>query len=94
MVCLYVELFDGFFEPNENEKKATQDLIKFLAMEPRWPEMVTFEEMNVSVPAPKYKPIADIAVRLFYAEAMSKGFIAGAKEILDHGRGASKALTD
>ena len=55
LFCLYFELFQELIEPNEQEKEAIEELRDHLQRIFRWPEMVTFEEMNLPVPDPDPK---------------------------------------
>ena len=80
LLCLYLESFGRAFGLTPKEKSAVADLRKHLLDIFRWPEMVTFEEMNVSPPPPPL--MTDILVRRIYNIIMTKGFISGAKEIL------------
>lgn len=48
-VC-YVELFADLLSPSDIELAATDEIRKWLYLFPRWPEMVTFEEMNITPP--------------------------------------------
>ena len=44
--CLYFEFFSRFLKPNREEKEAIKELRKHLLSIFRWPEIVTYEEMN------------------------------------------------
>ena len=50
LFCIYFELFGRFLRPNLEVKNHVNELRKNLFYESRWPEMVTFEEMNVVPP--------------------------------------------
>lgn len=80
LLCLYFELFGRYLRPNNEEKSAVEELRRHLLLILRWPEMVTFEEMNVAVPKPPMWPNL-----LFYGinvSIMEKGFISGAQKLL------------
>ena len=49
LLCLYFELFDQFLKPDPEEKSAIVELRRYLMDIPRWPEMITFEEVGVPV---------------------------------------------
>ena len=86
LLCLYFEFFGEFLEPSQEEENAIAELRKYLLERPRWPEMVTFEEMNVPDPLAKYNIILRAALTLMMEEKSSimaeNGFISGAKQIL------------
>jgi hypothetical protein len=50
MLCTYFELFGSVLRPTSSESAHVQKLREALLMEPRWPEMVTWEEMNIEPP--------------------------------------------
>ena len=80
LLCLYFELFDNFLKPNESETEAIVELRRYLLWIARWPEMLTFEEMNVSS-----LPRHTLVSALFhgsYVRIMEGGFISGTKELL------------
>ena len=81
LLCLYFELFDEFLEPNEKEKEAVADLRKHIWRHFRWPEMVTFEEMNITVPKSEIDKYPNFLIHAIFSVVMEEGFIAGAKEI-------------
>ena len=80
LLCLYFELFGLFLRPDKEEKAAVVALRKLLLQIFRWPEMVTYEEMNVPVPRPPVVP--NLLIHGAYTLIMEKGFISGAKELL------------
>ena len=76
LLSLYFELFEGFLLPNEKEKAAVVRLREYLLDERRWPEMVTFEELNL--PPPVLQGAKVPLVRAAYAAVLAKeGFVAG-----------------
>lgn len=79
LLCLYFELFDDVLKPNQVENKALVDLRRHLLWNARWPEMVTFEEMNF--PVPSEATLVDTLSHASYVEIMVGGFIAGTEEL-------------
>ena len=83
LLCLYFELFDEFLEPKEAEKEAVAALREHIWQYFRWPEMITFEEMNRAVPKPDTEKWPNLLIYALYQVVMKEGFISGAKQILD-----------
>ena len=87
LLCLYFEFFGQFLEPNQEEEKAVAELRKYLLVTCRWPEMVTFEEMNLPVPLAKSNIIFRAALTVMMEENCSamleNGFVAGARQMLN-----------
>ena len=82
LLCLYFEFFGRFLRPRQEEKKMIKELREYLQGIFRWPEMVTFEEMNIDVPKLKFWPTA--LIRGMYSVIMTEqGFISGAETILN-----------
>ena len=52
MFCAYFELFARFLRPGKTIKPRIDDIRNSILSIIRWPEMVTFEEMNIPVPKP------------------------------------------
>ena len=80
LLCLYFEFFGQFFSLNQEEEDAVRELREYLLRLSRWPEMITFEEMNLEVPKREFWPTG-----FFHAminAVMEDGFIAGTEEIL------------
>jgi hypothetical protein len=50
MFCLYFEFFGSILRPDSQALVAVAEIKKNLLFTPRWPEMVTFEEMNLKAP--------------------------------------------
>ncbi len=50
LFCCYSELFDDLFKLDENTRSIFDELRNSLLMTPRWPEMVTFEEIGATPP--------------------------------------------
>ena len=80
LLCLYFELFSNFLKPNQKDKDGIVGIREYLLGIPRWPEMITFEEMNLDLPRPR-----SFSARLLYAihhVIMKDGFISGAKQMI------------
>ena len=84
---MYFELFDDFLESTRDEKESLEELREYLLEIFRWPEMVTFEEMNLDVPDSGAEKWPNFMIIELYSVILKEGFISGAKEIL----GASDA---
>ena len=82
LFCLYFELFQEQIGLDEKEKEAVADVRNYLQKIPRWPEMVTFEEMNLPVPDIQARKWPDFLIHAMYSSVMKEGFISGATEIL------------
>ena len=79
LFCLYIELFENLIEPCEKEVVTLKRLRRVLVKKPRWPEMITPEEMNIPISDPPQ--IAQL-VHAFFAAVMDEGFLAGSKLLL------------
>ena len=86
LLCLYFEFFGQFLTPGKEEERAVAEIRRYLLLVCRWPEMVTFEEMNLPVPLTKSNIILRAMITIMMEEKCSSmlenGFIAGAKQIL------------
>ena len=80
LFCLYFELFDRVLKPTQAEIEALEELRRYLLWIARWPEMVTFEEMNVS--APSGATLVSALLHGSYVRIMENGFISGTEELL------------
>jgi len=82
MFCCYFELFGRFIRTNATEKEKVHRIRKAILYQDRWPEMVTFEEMNLR--PPQWNVLQTIGA-----------FMDGEchRRILDVGRGASNNAT-
>ena len=81
LLCLYFEFFDRFLCLNQKEKNTVGELREYLLWLPRWPEMVTFEEMNFDVPETEMWPAA--LIHAMFSAVSRDGFISGAEEIIN-----------
>jgi hypothetical protein len=50
MLCLYFEFFNSTLRPTAKVKSSIAKMREGILLKPRWPEMITFEEMNLKVP--------------------------------------------
>ena len=86
LLCLYFEFFSEFLEPDQKEENAVAELRKYLLEIPRWPEMITFEELNVSDPTTKYSisrlTTLTIIKKATCSAMAENGFIFGAEQML------------
>lgn len=83
LLCLWIELFEDQLGVTKEDRASASVLRDYLLSKYRWPEMVTFEEMNQPVTKPKNQIWPNFAIQALYLMAMKEGFIAGAKEILN-----------
>lgn len=72
LFCVYFEFFDDFLQPNAEVTETIKAIRKWVICQSRWPEMVTFEEMNLKVP--QENGILRFTLSFIQAEE-SKGFI-------------------
>jgi hypothetical protein len=77
LLTVYFEFFSELLAVPTDVLQRVKKLRRALTMIPRWPEMVTFEEMNT--PLPERRDIFDIVFRLMFAEMYEDGFVAGAE---------------
>ena len=78
LFCLYFELFPRFLRPDQDTKEAVDDLRSRIVRIFRWPEIVTFEEMNL--PTPEVNKLVAAVLLVRYSQTMDNGFISGARE--------------
>jgi hypothetical protein len=50
LFCLYFEFFGSVLRPSPKERAIISEIRQHVLITPRWPEMVTFEEMNQKPP--------------------------------------------
>jgi len=72
LFCVCFEFFGKFLRPPKEVSDTIAEIRKTVFLESRWPEMVTFEEMNIKVP--QDNGILRIALSFIQAEK-SKGFV-------------------
>ncbi len=90
ILCLWSELFSDQLDASQQDIAAFLVLRKHLMLNVRWPEMVTFEEMNQPVPDPANTKWPNFLVHALYSVIMNEGFISGAKLILETRNGEHK----
>lgn len=73
LLCLYFELFGVLLGASNKETSIIQQIRDGLLEHPRWPEMVTYEEMNKEPPTGH--EIMRMLVRIQNAERYKKGFL-------------------
>lgn len=84
LLCLQFEIFEELFDLSQAEKDSVRKLREYLLYRPRWPEIVTFEEMNQALP--QISPIAKIAVQIAFNKILEDGFISGTEKIVAQNR--------
>jgi hypothetical protein len=77
LFCLYFEFFGGMLRVGKATAENVSQLREYLLMQSRWPEMVTFEEMNVKVPEGTVVP--GLVLRAAYTVMLRDGFIRTAR---------------
>lgn len=81
LFCIFFELFEPFFNADPAAKDTVEKIRKLLIRHFRWPELVTFEEMNIRVPEPPRIPTM-LLFALYMSFQSENGFIAASREIL------------
>ena len=80
LLCLYFELFSNFLKLNQKEKAGVVGIREYLLGIPRWPEMITFEEMNLDLP--RHRSLSDRLLYAIHHVIMKDGFISGTKQMI------------
>ena len=83
IVCLWFELFEDRLDTTEDEAEALTGLRECLLSRIRWPEMVTYEEMNVEVPDAGTAKWQNMLIIGLFRAISSEGFVAGMNTILN-----------
>ena len=83
IVCLWFELFEDRLGTTEDEMVAVAGLRECLLSRGRWPEMVTYEEMNLKVPDAGIGKWPNMLIIALYRVISGEGFVAGMKTILN-----------
>ena len=83
MVCLWFELFEDGIDATEDDVIAVAGLREYLLSVDRWPEMVTYEEMNLKLPDAGTERWSNIVLASLYRAVSSEGFVAGMDRILN-----------
>lgn len=73
LLCLYFEFFGRYLRPGASNRAIVDRLREDIVMQNRWPEMVTFEEMNLDVPE---NGLIEFVGRFVVAQQRKRGFIA------------------
>jgi uncharacterized protein DUF5677 len=73
LFCIYFEFFGRFLKPGSSITKTISEIRKAVFLESRWPEMVTFEEMNLPMPEDNF--LGRIILSVMQAESNNR-FIA------------------
>lgn|SRR6185437_15795784 len=73
LLCLYFELFDEILKPDRKANDAVRSIRANLIKESRWPEMVTYEEMNRKPPTGQ--EVLRLLVRIQSAQQYENGFL-------------------
>ena len=82
ILCLWSELFGDKIGASQQDHAAFLALRAHLMSKARWPEMVTFEEMNIAVPDTNWNKWPEFFVRALYSVMMEEGFMSAANLIL------------
>lgn len=82
IVCLWFELFSDQFGATEKELTTVSELREYLLSWHRWPEIVTYEEMNQELPDMGAWRLSTVVLTGLYRRISSDGFIAGMDTIL------------
>lgn len=83
VVCLWIELFGDRLDTTDDERASVVRLREYLLSKDRWPEMVTFEEMNVRLPDAETGRWPNMLIVALYRVISSEGFVAGMETILE-----------
>ena len=86
VVCLWFELFEDRLQATEDELTAVAGLREYLLLKVRWPEMVTFEEMNLKPPVAHADKLSTMMITAFFKAISKEGFVAGMDTILNFER--------
>ena len=79
LFSLYFELFSRFLRPGKYNQELVRELRRAIISSNRWPEMITYEEMNLELPS--VSPIF-LALQHVMSEKLERGFLS-AGPILD-----------
>ena len=83
ILCLWFEFFGGEFDTSLEDQAVLTSLREHLMLNVRWPEMVTYEEVNQPVPDFRTSRWPNLLIRALYSAIMNEGFVSGAKLILE-----------
>lgn len=83
----------GFLFPEQNEfDQEVGEIEDILVKTPRWPELVTFEELNLPVPPQPQRPILHAVREGAKTKGGTHGFDAMLREVKGHGVGSRRYL--
>lgn len=76
LLCLYFEIFEDYILAESLVKTTILELRKEILSYTRWPEMITFEEMNIQAPKQyKNNPLPYILTHYHVFEKFKEGFL-------------------
>lgn len=78
LLTIYAEFFGEALALSDPARATFKELRRALTLQSRWPEIVTFEEMNQ--PVPKGQEVLGIVQHFMVAEGIEDGFIAAAEK--------------
>ena len=90
ILCLWFEFFEDQFDASEDDLLAISDLRDYLLSRARWPEMVTFEEMNVTVPESHATKWPNFLIAALYNVISQEGFVSAMDTILHASQSAEE----
>jgi hypothetical protein len=81
LLCLYFEIFEDYILAESQVKTTILELRKEILSYTRWPEMITFEEMNIQAPKQyKNNPLPYILTHYHIFEKFKEGFLPSSLE--------------
>lgn len=66
LFCIYFELFASFLRPDANAMQIVRNIREYIQRINRWPEIVTFEEMNLKPPG---SPFLHVLRRVIFEQS-------------------------
>ena len=81
LLCIWVELFEVEFGASADDLTRFSKIRTRLWSSLRWPEMVTFEEMNLPVPDPEINRWPQMLFHALFTVLVKDGFLSGAAEV-------------
>lgn len=90
LFCLWFEFFSAHYEVSEDDLKQISSVRAYLLEQVQWPEIVTFEEMNVPRPDSEATFWSRVLVSALYKKISEDGFVDGIRLILESGKLANK----
>ncbi len=80
LLTIYIEFFGSLLAVPETTLLSFKNLRRALAIHPRWPEMITYEELNETWPMGH--EVVSLVRHFMVAETVEDGFIAAAEKAL------------